>query len=168
MGFQDVAKAISKVGALDFSGISKAMSLDASNLNQVARNVAHNTRAPIVHEMKDLSAAMKNMTAGSEELANATARMAELQQQSKALRGASRTGTIDSVNATLKDVTGKDKMGYLRFAQGYFGDATYGKTRRNVTLGAYAGVAVGGRLLSGGNFTTNAQGERDIAGIPFI
>lgn len=35
-------------------------------------------------------------------------------------------------------------------------------------VGLYAGVTVGGRLLSGGTLTTNSRGERDIVGIPFI
>lgn len=35
-------------------------------------------------------------------------------------------------------------------------------------VGAYAGVAGGLRALSGGSMTTNNQGQRDIAGIPFI
>ena len=43
MGFQDIAKMISKVGPLDFSGIGKAMSLNADNINQVARNVARSS-----------------------------------------------------------------------------------------------------------------------------
>lgn len=59
-------------------------------------------------------------------------------------------------------------IGLKNTAKGYFLDPTYGKTRTKATLGAGAAAAVGVRYLSGGNLTTNAQGERDIAGIPFI
>ena len=64
----------------------------------------------------------------------------------------------------------KDKpgIGYGNLAKGYFGDETYGGKRIGTVLGAGAATAVGVRYLSGGNLTTNAQGERDIAGIPFI
>ena len=64
----------------------------------------------------------------------------------------------------------KDKpgIGYGNLAKGYFGDETYGGKRIGTVLGTGAATAVGVRYLSGGNLTTNAQGERDIAGIPFI
>jgi hypothetical protein len=168
MGIQDVAKAISKVGALDFSGIGKAMSLNADNINQVAKNVATREAVALRAERDALKKSMKGMKAGSQELADATTRLGELRSQITGLQGAYKTGTVDSVNAALKDVTGKDKMGYMRFAQGYFGDKTYGGTRIKTTLGAGAAAAVGIRYLSGGNLTTNARGEHDIAGIPFI
>ena len=63
---------------------------------------------------------------------------------------------------------GKEGMGAFNTARGYFGDEELGKTRRRVALGAGAATAVGVRYLSGGNMTTTAQGERNIAGIPFI
>lgn len=63
---------------------------------------------------------------------------------------------------------GKDGLGAFNTARGYFGDEEFGKARRNVALVGGAGVAVGARVLSGGNLTTNSLGEKDIAGIPFI
>lgn len=165
---QNIAKSISQVGALDFSGIGKAMSLNTSNMNDVARNVARNSYSSLNTERRALRQSMKNMKAGSKELENATKRFDELNNQLIGLRGAYRTGTVDSVNSALKDVTGKDKMGYLRFAQGYFGDSTYGSTRIKTAVGAGAAAVIGTRYLSGGNLTSNAQGERDIVGIPFV
>lgn len=168
MGFKDIAKMISKVGPLDFSGIYKAMSLSTDNVNQVAKNVARNSSLPLNIERKALMKSIKQMKPGSKELAEATEKLNKLNKQVAGLQNAYKTGTLDSVNAALKDVTGKDKMGYLKFAKGYFGDKTYGSTRIKTTLGAGAGLAVGTRYLSGGNITTNSMGERDIAGIPFI
>lgn len=168
MGFQDIAKMISKVGPLDFSGIGKAMSLNADNVNRVAKNVAGNAYASLANEHKALTKSIKNMTPGSKELADATEQLTKLNSQMSGMRSAYKTGTIDSVNAAMKEVTGKDKMGYINFAKGYFGDKQYGGTRIKTVLGAGAATAVGVRYLSGGNLTTNAQGERDIAGIPFI
>lgn len=62
----------------------------------------------------------------------------------------------------------KAGIGYNNLAKGYFGDETYGGKRIGTVLGAGVAVGVGMRYLSGGNLTKNAQGERDIAGIPFI
>ena len=63
---------------------------------------------------------------------------------------------------------GKEGLGAFNTARGYFADETYGKTRGKVALGAAAAAAVGTRYLSGGNLTSNAQGQRDIVGVPFI
>lgn len=73
-------------------------------------------------------------------------------------------------DADLAGYLGRKKsgVGYFNMAKGYFGDETYGAIRRKTAIGAGAAASVGIRYLSGGNLTTNAQGERDIAGIPFI
>ena len=73
-------------------------------------------------------------------------------------------------DADLAEYIGRKKsgIGYGNMAKGYFGDETYGKVRTKAAIGAGVATAVGVRYLSGGNLTTNAQGERDIAGIPFI
>ena len=73
-------------------------------------------------------------------------------------------------DADLAEYIGRKKpgIGYGNMAKGYFGDETYGKTRTKAAIGAGVATAVGVRYLSGGNLTINAQGERDIAGIPFI
>ena len=164
--YHDVARAFSKAGALDFSGIGKAISLSDSNVNQVARNVARKSGAALNTERHALMEAMDKMS--GEELTKATEQLTQMNTQLAGLQATYKNGTMDSVNSALKEVTGKDKMGYLKFAQGYFGDKTYGKTRVKAAVGAYAAGAVGTRYLSGGSLTSNAQGERDIAGIPFI
>ncbi len=56
----------------------------------------------------------------------------------------------------------------LEKAQTYFSNAEHGKTRMIAAGVGTAGLLVGGRLVSGGSLTRNADGERDIAGIPFI
>ena len=62
----------------------------------------------------------------------------------------------------------KPGLGYSNVVKGYFGDEVYGKARRQTAIVGAAGIGIGGRYLSGGNLTTNAQGERNIAGVPFI
>lgn len=67
-----------------------------------------------------------------------------------------------------KEALDSDGIGIKNTLKGYFKDPEVGATRTKATIGAAATGAVGVRYLSGGNLTTNAQGERDIAGIPFI
>lgn len=166
--YHDVARAFSKAGALDFSGIGKAIALNTDNVNQVARNVARTSGHNLNAERHALMESMKKMNSGTKEHAEALEQLTKMNTQLSGLQSTYKNGTMDSVNSALKEVTGKDKMGYLRFAQGYFGDKTYGSTRVKTAIGAYAAGAIGGRYASGGNLTSNAQGERDIAGIPFI
>ena len=59
-------------------------------------------------------------------------------------------------------------IGLLNTAKGYFKDPVYGSTRTKATIGAIGAGAIGIRYLSGGTFTTNNRGERDIVGIPLI
>ena len=56
------------------------------------------------------------------------------------------------------------------YAATYFGnpDKTIKRQRIAAVAGSYAGVAVGARLLSGGNLTHDEYGQKNIAGIPFI
>lgn len=74
-------------------------------------------------------------------------------------------GGIDSLDDIVED-SSRIKKG-LAAVQGYFTDPEKGKARRGVAE-LYAGTAIATRYLSGGDLTHNKQGERDIAGIPFI
>ena len=58
----------------------------------------------------------------------------------------------------------------LKYPQAYFmnPDKKVRNTRIATTAATYAGVAVGGRYLSGGTLTRDNYGRKDIAGVPFI
>lgn len=58
----------------------------------------------------------------------------------------------------------------LKYPAAYFTnpDNSIKNTRIATAAGAYAGVAVGARYLSGGTLTRDNYGRKDIAGIPFI
>lgn len=66
------------------------------------------------------------------------------------------------------------KMGkfekYSHYPKAYFTnpDKSITNTRIGTAIGAYAGIAVGGRYLSGGTLTTDSYGRKDIAGVPFL
>lgn len=75
--------------------------------------------------------------------------------------------------ASISDINGYlgkegDKLSMATKASGFFGDETYGTTRKVVAGAGVAGGALAVRRLSGGTLTHNANGERDIAGIPLI
>lgn len=65
-------------------------------------------------------------------------------------------------------ISKKDKI--LKYPIAYYSnpDTKIKHTRFAATAGAYAGLAIGGRYLSGGTLTTDSYGRKDIAGIPFI
>lgn len=59
---------------------------------------------------------------------------------------------------------------YAHYPKAYFTnpDKTVQKYRIGTAIGTYAGLAIGGRYLSGGTLTTDSYGRKDIAGIPFL
>lgn len=65
-------------------------------------------------------------------------------------------------------------MGSINYAvnipKAYFSNAdkSIRNARIGAAVGAYAGLAVGGRVLNGGTLTTDSYGRKDIAGVPFI
>ena len=87
------------------------------------------------------------------------------------------TSGISSMDAHAKELS---RMGYgdstigLQMGKGlakeYFTGGSRGQnaTRIGAAAGAYMGVNVAGRKLSGGSVGYNNKGERDIAGIPML
>ena len=73
----------------------------------------------------------------------------------------------ESAAATYLGREGKG-LGGFNMTKGYFGDAEHGWQRAKVAAGGTAATAVGMRYLQGGNITTTATGEKNIAGIPFV
>lgn len=82
---------------------------------------------------------------------------------------AARSGQQDVLNALTKQRQEAGR-GMRQEAKDYFmsGDLGTNAMRWGAVAGAYGGLAVGTRALTGGSATTNNQGQRDIAGIPFI
>lgn len=83
-----------------------------------------------------------------------------------------------SLESIKKEPTTADVLGqmnkpfekYLHYPKAYFTnpDKEIQKTRAITAGVAYAGIAVGGRYLSGGTLTTDSYGRKDIAGIPLL
>lgn len=76
----------------------------------------------------------------------------------------------ESMRKAASEYLGKEdgSIGMWNMASGYFLDAENGHARRVAGAAAVGGAGIAMRYLSGGNLTTTAQGERNIAGIPFI
>ena len=197
----DVVNTISKWGAGQGSGISKAM---RSSEQEIAQNLAN---SKLVGEFNGfgfkankeikLAALGKNpekiFKAGDTVYIRNVDDLSQLQQQGfKAARTTTDEAELKAIekyqkliqnyqnfqngshtldNEALRAMynrSDKPGIGYGNLAKGYFGDEVNGGKRIRTVLGAGAATAVGIRYLSGGNLTTNAQGEKDIAGVPFI
>lgn len=86
-----------------------------------------------------------------------------------------RYNSLKDMNSSLKSDLSNVQQGFmmqdqsaLEKAQTYFSNGEYGKKRMAAAGIGVAGVAVGGRLASGGSLTRDAEGRRDIVGVPFI
>ena len=197
----DVVNTISKWGAGQGSGISKAM---RSSEQEIAQNLANSKlvgefngfgfkankeiklaalgKNPekifkagdtvYIRNVDDLSQLQQQgfkaaRTTTDEAELKAVEKYQKLMQNYQDFQNSSRTLDNEALRA-MYNRNDKPGIGYGNLAKGYFGDETYGGKRVGTVLGTGAATAVGIRYLSGGNLTTNAQGERDIAGIPFI
>lgn len=124
----------------------------------------------------DYDAATKTMKTNIEESRSTLAGMKEqtgsrADIQRKAIRD-QESGLIsekEKLNTALR--SGKATRGDMaRSAWGLYNGGTAGQRalKYGATAGAYGALAGTGRMLSGGSVTTNANGERDIMGIPFV
>ena len=78
--------------------------------------------------------------------------------------------SVESVTENMKSVLGVPVEKYEQYAKAYFTnpDKQIKNTRIAAATTAYAGIAIGGRYLSGGTLTTDSYGRKDIAGVPFL
>lgn len=86
----------------------------------------------------------------------------KVMQRAKSVTEAELSKTIDP-----SAVSGLER---LKYPVAYFAnpDKNIRNTRIATAAATYAGVAVGGRYLSGGTLTRDNYGRKDIAGVPFI
>ena len=163
--FQDIAAQISKTTPFSFDGLSTALKYNADD---VAKSFATQRGLKMGKDLRTMKKSLKGLDEGSDAYKAMAEKISSAQDNFNTMASAHRMGTADAVNTAYKELTGKNKIGVLNTMSGYFGDAKYGGTRIKAAVGAGAAVGLGGRYLSGGNLTTNAQGERDIVGIPFV
>ena len=198
----DVVNTISKWGAGQGSGITKAM---RSSEQEIAQNLANSKlvgefngfgfkankeiklaasgknpekifksgEAVYIRNVDELSQLQQQGFKASTSAIDKEAELKAIEKYQKLMQNYQdfQNGSHTLDNEALRAMynrSDKPGIGYGNLAKGYFGDEVNGGKRIRTVLGAGAATAVGIRYLSGGNLTTNAQGERDIAGIPFI
>lgn len=78
------------------------------------------------------------------------------------------SGTIRTPEQAFKEAKILERV--TTIPQAYFTnpDKDIRKARITTTVVGYAGLAVGGRYLSGGTLTRDSYGRNDIAGVPFV
>lgn len=174
---EDIASSIAKS---DWYAAVKPKGLDAEVASYVARSpkyldsIAQQEIRDTFsgHMTDDIEAAIKQINAKNLE--------SSIDEHLKDMEGVP-DAIIDVVkeraSAALKDVNG-DKIAsrmtkterIMTMPKAYFNpeDAKVKSTRIKTAVAAYAGVAIGGRYLSGGTLTTDNYGRKDIAGVPFL
>lgn len=164
-GIADIAAQISKTTPFSFDGLTKALKYNADD---VAKSYARQQNAKTLRGIKEMRNTLSGLEAGTEQYSKLANDIAKAESNYRSIASAYKSRKAENINAAFKEITGKNEIGVLASAQGYFGNSKYGGTRIKAAVGAGAAVGLGGRYLSGGNLTTNAQGERDIVGIPFV
>lgn len=181
----DVAKAIMKTAAGENASITRAFSLEAMNdLGNAAmradflglsKDLVNSAVANKIITADDLAKAMKQEGFGFESFARDIAQRGAGNNASKAYQETlanfnKKSDLFNNGDAVAYFGRKNGSIGWGNTAKGYFFDPQdgLGKTRMLTTFGGAAAGAVGMRYLSGGNLTTDAQGQRNIAGIPFV
>lgn len=139
-------------------------------LNDIAQNEVRATFG--THLTDDIEAAIKQINAKNLE--------ASIDEQFKDM-GDIPESMLEMIkkraSMAIQDVNGGEvtkRMSSLERAwaipKAYFNpeDAKVKSTRIKTAVAAYAGIAIGGRYLSGGTLTTDNYGRKDIAGVPFL
>lgn len=167
---KDVASAIAKAGWGDNAKIGRAFSKEAlSDLGSAARNSKMASAAGDILrnsaglEEKQIAEAIKNLAneggieAFAQDISKYTAKTGREEAFGKAVEAFKKASEMST-----------EGVGITGLARGYFMDPVYGGARTKATLGAAVVGGVGIRYLQGGTLTEKPNGERDIAGIPFV
>lgn len=194
MGMMQVAKGVAEF--FNLSNVSKAFGdLGADSVNRLAMNVDRiQTSKSIIGkavdamseaQQKEWGAIERSITKGVKGTsADVVADkmddfLSVLTKDEKFMESARKN---EAFTKALEEYGKKDKSNALKYfgreaegnirvmdkLNGLTSDPQYGGTRIKTGLAAAGGTALAVRYLSGGNLTTNARGEHDIAGIPII
>lgn len=131
--------------------------------SRVSKNTSKMTKEGTSPDrMQSLANQNSNLQGYGNQLKNSGDEFAMHQQgvseELKRLQGGANQGVVDG----LKQAPG--------IAKDYLWGGSVGQiaARNGALVGGYLGVSAAGRAVSGGGLTYNNQGQRDIAGIPFI
>lgn len=188
----NVAKTAGEIIGFDSGKISSAFVTNAVEMGIDAVNKSRATSAKGIINMaikkgeldeaaiKGLQETLKGPRGALIEEAGKIAKNSNIQDEVFKKAATDFIGKTDAYNkimkkngATAADINaflGKkgDTLSPLTKLQGFYGNEELGRTRKTLVRGGVVGAAIGARVLSGGNLTTNSRGEHDIAGIPFF
>lgn len=167
----DVARSVANSRAVSqFNGLGRTAAADMKVGERVIEK-GQVVRAGNVEELRNIinqESKMAALTENDAKTAYETLRKYAGKDHSKMGIDANGVGNTDFQRFIGRE--GKEGLGPIGTVKGYFGDETdgVGTKRIKIAAGAVVGAGVATRYLQGGNLTTTAQGERNIAGIPFI
>lgn len=144
--YKEVSEEVAKDGKQSSRKIMESIKGRVDNFDEVASGIAKDNKV--------FKEAMEQYNKGNDALSKIRS------------KGMSQGDIVKTVAEYAGNENGK--LGKGQLATGFFLDETHGKTRIATAAAAYGGGALAVRQLSGGNATHNANGERDIAGIPLI
>lgn len=184
--------------ALDAHAAAKTTKMDLSNAHTHAANANQmrvqqqanfqQENADLLRQRQELAKRMRDSSLSDAERAQARAERAELGKQIMESgsfvdrrQGHKNAMVMNQNLRQAQDAHFDQQMKVLKQVPGIVGDYMMGRDykgrdgrlaalaqRWGVAGGAYMGVNMAGRAVTGGSFAYNNQGERDIAGIPFI
>lgn len=149
-------------GAQDMQQMMKAAKTNRADMRS---NIKSERTALEAHRPKAGASEQDLVEFAQREAASSAAIKAERQNYREAMSDIG-GGALDAGLDMAKSVGGY-YSGADRAGQGW-GRGRAVATRAGMTVGAGMGIATGARYATGGSFTENRNGDRDIAGIPFI
>lgn len=161
--------------ALNSNGtVERKIARDITDSKRVSRVMGEFAKGATGAEAAAAEEIMKNAGARTKNAKGAyreTKAMDSSRNKVKAYRDLNR-GNINggAGGATKMQTFGSDVKTAAGLTKEYFtgGSAAQNLTRMGTVGGAYMGVNLAGRGLTGGSLTKNNKGESDIAGIPFL
>ena len=165
---KEIAGAVARAGWGDNAKISRAFSTEAlsdlggaakrADIYSAIKNVVNNSNLDDEAAKNVLKGLDSNAAIEAFDVAGLAAKEGRNEAFDKAVEAFHKAKNMDISKG----------VGLSGLAKGYFGDPEFGSTRLKTTLGAAAATGVGIRYLQGGTLTEKPNGERDIAGIPFV
>lgn len=165
----EVARNVANSKAVSqFNGLGRTAAQDLKIGKRTIKK-GETVRAGNISDLRAIIAEEKNLTSlgKDKDKIDAYNLLKKYSDTDSSKMGIGADGTGDEAFQKFIGREGKTGLGFGSFS-GYFGDPELGSARTGVALTTMSGTGIALRTLQGGNLTTTAQGERNIAGIPFI
>lgn len=154
-GFEQNASIYGRAAGMDRDAAMQYMEKQVETLGKRAGKMNDATKAEkVIQQQAEIAAMQDSLRAGGDHKS--------ILKAGKEKSLSQRDLHAEQARDTLKEFPGMAKDYFLD------GDFTQNAARIGTAAGLYMGAAAGARYVSGGGMTYNNQGQKDIAGIPFI